>query len=65
MFAIVQVDAAVLLAALPYLLESTRSGEELLNEAVASAGDRCVEAVPMERSIVQSIVDLKLTRFDF
>lgn len=52
------------LAALPYLVENTRSAEELLNEAVASAGDRCFEPLPMERSIVQTIVDGKLAKLE-
>lgn len=55
----------MLLACLPYLVDDSRSGEELLNEAVASAGDRCVEPVPMERSIIQSIVDAKAAKWDF
>lgn len=61
---VLQVDAAVWLAALPYLVENTRSSEELLNEAVASAGDRCFEPLPMERSIVQTIVDAKLAKLE-
>ncbi len=60
-----QVDTAVFLGALPRLLESTKSLEELLNEVIASAGDRAVDPTSMERSIVQSIAEEKLAKLTF
>lgn len=63
-FFCVQVDAAVFVGSLPYIVDNTRSGEELLSEAVASAGDRSVEATPMERSIIQSIVDGRVAKLE-
>jgi hypothetical protein len=59
------VDTAVFLGALPRLLESTKSLEELLNEVIASAGDRAVDPTSMERSIVQSIAEEKLAKLTF
>ena len=51
--------------ALPRLLESSKGLEELLSEVVASASDRCIDATPMERSIVQSISEEKLAKLKF
>jgi hypothetical protein len=60
-----QVDTAVFLGSLPRLLESSKGLEELLNEIVASAGDRSLDPTSMERSIVQSISDEKLAKLTF
>jgi hypothetical protein len=60
-----QVNTTALLEALPRLLEQTKALEELLHEVVASAGDRSLDPSPLEKSIVQSIVEERLKTVAF